>query len=552
MKRSFIGLLALAVLLAALPMGGAQADAGASVISCPQQGFSTLCDANYSWEWNDDTGIAIYPESYGKIPYVLIYWTRDGGSSNPEGYFADELTPQMKAEYGDRLIEIGEYHMYTVADVEMPGQAYVYLVQDVPVVMLRLFDLRWGGNVGYTVKHIQGDSDAALGALARAVAYFQPDANYYANGGQTEPGAQPPSGGQTEPGTQPSAGGADAGGLQGYTVTPSRPIVTGTANYSDGRFSIDLPLGWQILTTGEYADFSFRAWDPDAPDRCIVFFNKMQPFLKSQAAKSWYQQMGPLGGDYYVMLGNCPVMEELTLPCFLQQLGDVKALCQKYHASGAALDPAVVPVFYDLQILETMPSGIPAAPSCGDNRFARIAFTSERGAACEGLVTAQPTWTGDYNYDTGGVDVWPYTVYNFMSVTAPVGEMAELEPILTQCLNSFTYTDSYLRAAQQAAAEETSALLSMSQSMQAAYDAYNSAWSQRQTSYDVQSQKYSDATLGYERLYDPDTQEVYRAETGFYDSYDLHRGEYAHSNLQRVDDSTADYYLRGVDYYITH
>ena len=65
------------------------------------------------------------------------------------------------------------------------------------------------------------------------------------------------------------------------------------------------------------------------------------------------------------------------------------------------------------------------------------------------------------------------------------------------------------------------------------------------------SQKRSDATLGYDRLYDSETGEVYRADVGFYDSYDLHRGEFDNANLYRIDDSSSNYYLRGVDYYIT-
>ena len=48
-------------------------------------------------------------------------------------------------------------------------------------------------------------------------------------------------------------------------------------------------------------------------------------------------------------------------------------------------------------------------------------------------VTAQPT--DSMSYDFFGVDGWPYTVYLFMGVTSPLGEMAELEPVLTECLD---------------------------------------------------------------------------------------------------------------------
>ena len=46
-----------------------------------------------------------------------------------------------------------------------------------------------------------------------------------------------------------------------------------------------------------------------------------------------------------------------------------------------------------------------------------------------------------------------------------------------------------------------------------------SGYESRNTSYDISSQKYSDATLGYERVYDTETGEYYKAENGFSDWY---------------------------------
>ena len=113
------------------------------------------------------------------------------------------------------------------------------------------------------------------------------------------------------------------------------------------------------------------------------------------------------------------------------------------------------------------------------------------------------------------------------------------------------FAPQYVKTALDVSEQEKNALLSVASSMQAAMDSYNDAWSARQTSYDISAQKASDAILGYDRLYDPDTGETYRAELGFYDSYDLNRSGFANPNLQRVDDGAEQYYLSGVDYYIT-
>ena len=46
-----------------------------------------------------------------------------------------------------------------------------------------------------------------------------------------------------------------------------------------------------------------------------------------------------------------------------------------------------------------------------------------------------------------------------------------------------------------------------------------SSWESRNTSQDILSQKQSDATLGYERVIDTDTGEIYKAYNGFMDDY---------------------------------
>ena len=54
-------------------------------------------------------------------------------------------------------------------------------------------------------------------------------------------------------------------------------------------------------------------------------------------------------------------------------------------------------------------------------------------------------------------------------------------------------------------------------------DGIMDSWNKRNTSFDIMSQKQSDATLGYERVYDTETNEIYKAYNGFNDEYDGER-----------------------------
>ena len=538
MKRIICAILMLAMTLCAVTASAEDGDTRLQLMKCPEQDFVTACHEGLEWSWVDDgTGLNLWLESRDSIPYLLIYRNRDGGGNDAEGYFRDECTPDMQARYGDRLIEVGEFQTYTIQGVEMPGQQYTYLVGDVPVVMLRVFDLRFEGNVQYTAKYLKSDPGPTLEALAIAVNFYRDSADGY------DEGTSNPA---------PSGSGANQSDRAGdYTVAPAAPIVSETTVYNDGRFSMRLPVGWKVMTTGTLAqDLIVKAWDPECPERCIFRAGKIQPLLRSQAAKAWYGQFSELGGLEYTLFADAPALEELTVPCFLSHVIELREYGFKYAYTGLMLDVNTIPALYDVQVVESFPSTTVCLPTCYDNSVARVTFRSENGAACEGLMTAQPTRM-EPSMVMNGTDVTPDIVYDFMGFTAPQGEMLELEPVLSACLGSFAFTEDFVRESVRASEDVSEIIRQMSANVQAAYDSYNSAWENRETTYDILSQQRSDATLGYDRLYDAETGEVYRAEQGFWDDYDLHRDAYSNPNLQRVDDSTRDYYLKGVDYTIT-
>lgn len=47
-----------------------------------------------------------------------------------------------------------------------------------------------------------------------------------------------------------------------------------------------------------------------------------------------------------------------------------------------------------------------------------------------------------------------------------------------------------------------------------------SSWENRNASFDIMSQKQSDATMGYERIQDTQTGEIIKIDNGFMDHYD--------------------------------
>ena len=152
-----------------------------------------------------------------------------------------------------------------------------------------------------------------------------------------------------------------------------------------------------------------------------------------------------------------------------------------------------------------------------DSKVLRGTFTGDTGKEGEGLFLASIVNFGNLYY--GNIDYSYYMVYDIMAITADKDNFINYKDILSESINSIEFTESYVKQTIDDGNERTKQALAINAQMQQAYDSYNQAWENRQKSYDIMSQKQSDATLGYERVYDTDTGEIYKAYNGFTDDY---------------------------------
>ena len=197
--------------------------------------------------------------------------------------------------------------------------------------------------------------------------------------------------------------------------------------------------------------------------------------------------------------------------------------------------------------MESSPRHSPIAAYCVDDSIVRALFI-QNDLPCEGLFAAGVADAmTTYMYD---VDAGYYVVYYITGISAPADEFYLLQDALAESLSSFQYAESYIQQGVQRIDEGTKLALEIGNMLSQSADAYNQAWHVRQRPVDALSQKRSDARLGYDRLYDTETGEIYRAELGFYDQYDLHRDEYTNPYLQPVPDDGYDLYEKGIQGYI--
>lgn len=325
-------------------------------------------------------------------------------------------------------------------------------------------------------------------------------------------------------------------------IQPAPEIGLDLQPYDGGFFSLDLPVSWVIEPVGQYENFGFRAWDPNNPARQIFYYGNMKYFLKSSAGKDFWNSYLLYGGySDSQAIADALVLEPATAEQFFYLFNDYTAYATKY---GVVHN---FPLFYDLEILESTPRNSPIAAYCVDDSILRALFTGN-GVPCEGLFAAGVADTmTNYAYN---VDAGYYTVYYITGVSAPADEFYLLQETLSQSLASFRYSESYIQEGVRRIDEGTQLALDIGQMLSAVADSNSQAWHDRQRPNDALSQKRSDEKLGYDRLYDEDTGEVYRAELGFYDSYDLNRQDYNKPNLQLVQDNDYERYDEAVSGYI--
>jgi len=325
-------------------------------------------------------------------------------------------------------------------------------------------------------------------------------------------------------------------------IDPAPEVNVKLQSYDGDFFSMKLPKGWEIHTVGEYENFGFRAYDPDKPSRQIFFYGNMKYFMKSSEGKeAWNRYMAEGGYADAGVYADAPVLSPATTEEFYNTFDEFTSYAKKY---GIDHD---FPVFNDLEILETTPRNSPIASNCIEDSILRVLFKND-DIPCEGLFAAGVADTmTSYMYD---VDAGYYTVYVITGISAPADEFYQLKDTLLKSLSSFRYTDRYVEQGVARSRWGTEMALQVGRTLSEAADSYNEAWSNRQRVNDALSQKRSDATMGYDRLYDTETGEVYRAELGFYDQYDTHREEFENIDLQPVPDDDYDLYEKEIKGYI--
>ena len=280
-------------------------------------------------------------------------------------------------------------------------------------------------------------------------------------------------------------------------------------DFDNGLVKLKIPEGWKVDTLGDYIHYTIKAYNPEKPIYQFFINLKTEGYNKSEDAKRWQQKYYPDS-----MFAKTSVIEDKTTEGFYKIFNDLGTLNNT--------STFTFPTLTDFTVSENLGKG-----SLGGDML-RATFKDANGNEGEGIFTAYVYDAGPYyvyeNIISGKqIDIYYLNVYDAIFISAPKDELINWEESLNTIASSLEFTDSFISGFNQ----EQDAVMNNFQSIRSIgnqiSDGIMDSWEKRSNSYDIMSQKQSDATLGYERVYDTETNEIYKAYNGFTDDYDGER-----------------------------
>ena len=307
-------------------------------------------------------------------------------------------------------------------------------------------------------------------------------------------------------------------------ITASAARAVETEPYECADFSMTIPKGWTVTSGGANIYHSIRVYDPEQPLRQMFVLLKADILLHSQAGKAAWEKNYSMGNAQAALFAQAAVLENPSTEGFYQMFSQYTDFATQVESSYAGY---TFPTFDDFTVTDRFPSASSLKNSALGDELLRADFT-DGSSAGEGMFAASVADFGSFTitdgtvsgYQLQTVDGGYYMAYNIIAITAEKDAFVDWEGVLSDCLKTLTYSDSFISATNQSSNEAVAQAMQISQNFNQTMDGIMSSWESRSKSQDIMSQKQSDATLGYERVYDTETGEIYKATNGFTDVYD--------------------------------
>ncbi len=277
-----------------------------------------------------------------------------------------------------------------------------------------------------------------------------------------------------------SASGNKTVDISDVNVRPADWTVVEWENYSNQYFTLTIPKGWQVQWQG---DANRLEWMATAPDLTVGMYNIDHDYASKDAS-----MMQALGMNMSLQDGT---VEEYFKTKF--------AASTEYFNIQNSCVPA------NKEFIQSL---IPKYPM-RDYQTIYATFKDDNVEG-EGIYSAAVMESRDVVIRGANYGTW--SINCVISQWAPQGQFVSWSPVLAELATSFKYTDYYIqewRAIAQSIGEPTSSVNDT--------DPVLEAFEERNKSDTIIQEKRSDMIGEYERVYDNESGNIYRAYNGFLD-----------------------------------
>ena len=266
-----------------------------------------------------------------------------------------------------------------------------------------------------------------------------------------------------------------------YTVRPAEWEDVQWTQYECLNFTLTIPEGWEVQWQG---DAEYMTWQVKSPDNSML---------------------GVSNTDHAYAAKDASMMQTLGMNLSMSN-GTVQEFFETLYAPTTdyytILNTAVPANAEEVAAMNPSMHGIRDYRSC-------YAIFAENGIEGEGIYQAavmdnQDIFIRGQNYASWYINAI-FTEY------APRGELVNWMPVLNTIINSFRYTDYYLQQKLYLIGVYLNSIPSTDT------DSVVEAFEERMTEDEIIQAKRSDMIGEYERVYDNETGNIYRAYDGFLD-----------------------------------
>ena len=306
-------------------------------------------------------------------------------------------------------------------------------------------------------------------------------------------------------------------------ITKSETSQIEYEDFNNGYLKMQIPKGWKVDIPNKvtFSGYTFKMYNPNDKNYMLEFSLGLSGFLKTEAARKKYASLYPSA-----IYGQLAAIDPQTTEQFY------KVWNTNAKVANKQINQEFFVYLDNFEMIENL-----GKTNLGGDVI-RGKFTNDKGETMQGLFTTSIFDSGSYYMY--GLDLAPLNTYHNIIMYAPDVEFNNWQSIFDHSLSTIEFTEDFIKGFN----KEQSSQVATVQANAKIYDEISNmimdSWNKRNSSYDIISQKQSDATLGYERVYDTETGDVYKAYNGFTD-------EYSGSRYQSITD---DMYTTTISGYI--